>query len=156
MKTFVFQFHTARQAFEVSVDNHKAYDNNNPGWEKVTGSPVLADVAEPAAVQSLLEASQGGRKLNVKVFPGSNKKSFSFTIDSVSRGVSATAVAINWNGKAIDSKTKGSMELVIPSLNEFTLLSIETVQTPEQYIRLQFSDPLLADQDLSGLITLEK
>lgn len=156
MKTFVFQFHTAKQDFEVSVDNHKAYDYNVPGWEKVTGSLVLADVAEPDDVQSLLEASQGGRRLNVKVFPGSTKKNFSFTIDSVNRGVSASVVTINWNGKAIDSKTKGSLELTIPSLNDFKLLSIQTVQTPEQYIRLQFSDYLLADQDLNGLITLEK
>ncbi len=156
MKTFVFQFHTVKQVFEVNVDNHKAYDHNNLAWEKVTGSLIMADAAETEDIQSLLEASQGGKKLSVKITPGSDKKSFTFTIDSVKRGDKESAVDIKWNGKPIDSKSNGTLTVSIPSINDFKLLSIQSVQEPEQYVRLQFSDPLLEDQDLSGLITMDK
>jgi len=156
MKTFVFQFHTAKQAFEVSIDNHKAYNNKSLGLEKVTGTLVTADAADAENVQRMLEANQESRKLNVKVTPSSDKKSFNFTIDSVKRTTVASAVDLKWNGKAINADEKGSVTVPIPSLNEFKLVSIRAVQSPEQYICLQFSDPLLDDQDLSGFISMSK
>ncbi|HOY30863.1 MAG TPA: MG2 domain-containing protein [Bacteroidales bacterium] len=156
MKIFVFQFHTVKQVFEVNVENHKAYNTNDPGWEKISGSLIAADIAQTEDVQQLLEASQGDRKLKINVFPGGDKKTFTYIIDSVKRGDKESLVDIRWNGKPIGSETKGSVTVAIPSVNDFKLLSIQVVQNPEQYIKLQFSDPLLEDQDLNGIITMEK
>ncbi|HNW69361.1 MAG TPA: MG2 domain-containing protein [Bacteroidales bacterium] len=154
MKTFVFQFHTSKQAFEVVVDNHKAYSHSNLSWEKVTGSITTADAAKLEDVQRLLEAMQGDKKLSVKVTAAGDNKTFYYTIDSVKRGDNETIVNIKWNGKSIDSDNKGSVGVKIPSINDFKILSIKAVQTPEQYIKIQFSDPLLEDQDLNGIITM--
>ncbi len=156
MKTFVFQFHTAKQALEVSVDNHKAYNHKNLQWEKITGTLVTADAAEIADVQELLQATQGDKKLKVKVTAGSDKKSFSYTIDSVKRGDKESTVEISYDGKPIESKSKGSVTVDIPSINDFKLLKIQTIQSPEQFIKLQFSDPLYEEQDLTGIITMAK
>ncbi|MEI6124228.1 MAG: MG2 domain-containing protein [Bacteroidota bacterium] len=156
MKTFVFQFHTTKQAFEVNVDNHKAYNNKNLALEKINGTLITADAAETEDVQRMLQAEQESRKLNVKVTANSDKKSFNFSIDSVNRTAKESSVEIKWNGKEIDADTKGSVAVAIPSINDFKLLSIKAVQSPEQYINLQFSDPLLEDQDLTGFINMSK
>lgn len=156
MRTFVFQFHTAKQAYEVVVDNHKAYSHKDLSWEKVTGTLNTADAAKIEDVQRMLEAMQGDRKLKVNVTAGGDNKTFYYTIDSVKRGKSETIVNIKWNGKPIDSDNKGSEGVNIPSIDDFKLLSIKAVQSPEQYIKLQFSDPLLEEQDLNGIITMGK
>ncbi len=156
MKTFVFQFRTVKQAFEVSVENHKAYDNKNLKWEKVTGTLVMADAADIEDVQKLLKAKQGDRDLKIKVTAGAGDKTFNYTIDSVNRTDKKSYVDISWNGKPIDADNKSSLIVTIPSINEFSLLSIKAMQTPDQYIKLQFSDPLLMEQELNGLVTLSK
>ncbi len=156
LKTFMFQFHTIKQVFEVTVDNHKAYNHKDLKWEKVSGTLITADAVAAEDVKQLFVASQGDKKLNVKILPGSDNKTFTFIIDSVSRGDKASVVDLKWDGEKIDSKSNGSLVVDIPSINDFKLLSIQTVQTPEQYVRLQFSDPLLEDQDLNGLISMEK
>lgn len=156
MKTFVFQFRTVKQAFEVSVDNHKAYNNKDLKWEKLSGTIVMADAAEIEDVQKLLAAKQGNRNLKIKVIAGGDKKTFTYTIDSVSRTKDKSYVDISWNGKPIGADNKSSLIETIPSIDDFKLLSVKAIQTPDQYIKLQFSDPLLMDQELSGLINLSK
>lgn len=154
LKTFVFQFHTIKQAFEVSIINHKTYDKNNLKWEKISGSITMADDADIKEVEQLMKAEQNGKKLKIRVQPGSSAKNFLFTIDSVERTESKSYVEISWNGKPIDAENKGTITLTIPSINEFLLLNIKTVHEPEQYINLQFSDPINPEQELNGLVSI--
>ncbi|MCK9611310.1 MAG: MG2 domain-containing protein [Bacteroidales bacterium] len=154
MRTFIFQFRTTKQAFEVKVDNHKAYSNSNLKWEKISGTIITADVASADDVAKLFDVTQGSKKLKVTVMTGSDKKTFTFVIDSVNRDTKASVVKIKWDGKPILADNKGSYDVEIPSINDFNLFSIVASQNPEPVVSLFFSDPLLEEQDLNGLITL--
>ena len=62
---------------------------------------------------------------------------------------------ISWDGRSIGVDKKGNKEITIPSLKNFTLLDTKIYQQPEQYILLNFSDPIKKSQDLTELIRFE-
>jgi hypothetical protein len=54
---------------------------------------------------------------------------------------------------------EGSKTLQIPALGDFKILDVKVIQSPEhpeQYVVLQFSDPVLENQNLSGLISISQ
>ena len=59
---------------------------------------------------------------------------------------------IQWDGKSLGLEQKGEHKLVIPGLADFKVMSVQVQNDGEQYISVYFSDPLLASQDLNGLI----
>lgn len=52
--------------------------------------------------------------------------------------------------------TGETYELTIPSAHEFKLLNGRRIEAPEPYINLEFSAPLSQQQELDGLITIDK
>ncbi len=154
LKTFRFQFRTRKQALELEVDNHKAYDPANLMWEKISGTLRTADVADPAKVQQLITARQDGRKLPVTVFADARRMKFAFTVDSVRRGNTAGVVEISAVGGLIGADETPRTTVEIPAISEFALTGVKVTQSPEQAVDVQFSDPLLLDQTLEGLIQL--
>lgn len=46
-------------------------------------------------------------------------------------------------------------DLEIPALGDFKVIGISVIQSPEQKVIINFSDPLQAEQNLAGLVTIE-
>lgn len=154
LETFVFQFHTAKQAAEMTVENHKAYDKKNLAWEKVTGTVRTADVAGPDLVSKAITARQNGKDLKVTVVASGDRKTFTFQVDSVKRGKEAGSVEITFNGKEIGAESDDTRTVLIPSIDDFILTGVKVFQMPEQHVLLQFSDPIKEDQTLEGIIKI--
>ena len=51
---------------------------------------------------------------------------------------------------------KGEEEIELPALDVFKVVDVRVIQQPEQYLLVRFSDPLAADQNLQGLVTIDK
>src|SRR3546814_9907722 len=64
------------------------------------------------------------------------------------------SVSMDVDGDAIGSEQAENINVNIPSINEFKLVNVRVVQSPTQYVVLQFSDPLKENQNLAGLITI--
>ncbi len=64
-------------------------------------------------------------------------------------------ITISWDGEPIGSDVKDEMKIDIPPLDEFSVVQIRADQTSGLYYSVQFSDPIDADQDLTGLISLK-
>ena len=154
--TFEFQFQTLQQEFEVKLINHKAYKSTDLSKEKLYGSVLTADIADSKLVEKILTATQDGIILPVIWTKTENKQEYSFQVDSIKRGHEKTFVRLEWNGKAIDAKNTGDLNVEILPLGDFRYLGVSVVQSGEQYIVARFSDPLREDQDLTGLIQLGK
>ena len=154
--TFEFQFQTLQQEFEVKLINHKAYKSTDLSKEKLYGSVLTADIADSKLVEKILTATQDGIILPVIWTKTENKQEYSFQVDSIKRGHEKTFVRLEWNGKAIDAKNTGDLNVEILPLGDFRYLGVSVVQSGEQYIDARFSDPLREDQDLTGLIQLGK
>ncbi len=156
LNTFEFQFQTLQQDFEVRVINHKAYKNSDPTREKLYGTVTTANEADIRQIEKILTATQAGKRLPITWAREENNLEFSFQVDSILRGHEKSFVRLEWDGKEIDAKNSGEINVEISPLGDFRYLEATVVQSDEQYLVVRFSHPLLEDQNLSGLIQLGK
>lgn len=151
---FSFQFQTQVLTFDFSLGKVRSIDPKQMNWMTISGLLNTTDVVDNAKLEKVVEASQQGKKLNITWNHDVNGRMHTFLVDSIRRGEEESSVLINWNGDPLDINNKGTEQLRIPSLKEFSLMHFYVVQQPEQYIALQFSDPLQENQELKGLLKL--
>ena len=152
LKTFAFDFKVIEPSFSVEIDGLKAQTSNALDRMKLTGSVHLADAENPDDIEKLLTARYAGKGLNVKWAHDAQTRVSAFTIDSISRSKQPGKLTLQWDGKPIDAKKKGEKELEVPQIGTFKVMDIRPVHEPEQYVLVQFSDPILVAQQLGGLI----
>ena len=150
---FNFSFTVIVQSMEVYIDGMKTIDKKAMIWQRVTGLINTADVAENADVEKILTATEDGRKLKV-IWEHAEENKHRFVIDSVERKEKPMDVIIKWSGNPIGVDVNNSQTFTIPALGDFKVMDIKVVQDPEQYVSVQFSDPLLENQVLDGLISI--
>lgn len=155
LEDFVFDFKTIKQSFDITIDEHKTIDRKTLEWQKAIGKLQLADAEKLKTIKNLMEARQEGNKLSINWIEGDNDKTFYFEIDSIHRKKGASEVTVLYNGEPIDVEKEGNIKFEIPSITDFKFLSAKIVQSPEQYVQLQFSDPLRGNQVLDGLISIK-
>jgi uncharacterized protein YfaS (alpha-2-macroglobulin family) len=152
---FNFSFSIIKQSFDVSVDGLRTPDNHNFVKQNLIGTLTTADIEDPDKVEKLLTATQNGISLSIKWVHNADRMLHSFTVDSVMRGKDSSEVVVAWDGKAIDVDYKGEKRVMVPAVGDFIFMNATAVQKEnEQYIVVEFSDPLLDDQNLQGLISL--
>ncbi|MCX6251998.1 MAG: MG2 domain-containing protein [Bacteroidetes bacterium] len=154
LKTMEFQFQVMQQDCEVKVENHKAYNGSDLGKEKLYGAIITADFANDSAIEKVLTATQNGNRLSIAWNHEGKNRNHYFRVDSVKRGENKSIVTLEWNGKFIDAERIGKLDIEIPALGDFRFLDARVVQANEQYIIAQFSDPLLEDQALAGVVRI--
>lgn len=151
-KKFQFQFKTIEPNFSIITNNLQSYSK---GWQYLEGILQSADVMRIEECESIIKATQNGKDLSVKWHEISNRE-FEFTIDSIQRKIDDSEIEIEWNGKEVGIKeNKGEKSFLIPGQNNFTVLRVNVIQTPEQYLQINFSDPIKKGQNLAGLVNLE-
>ncbi|MBU0487459.1 MAG: hypothetical protein KKA07_03800 [Bacteroidetes bacterium] len=154
LRTFEFQFQTMRQSFDIKVENHKPYNNNDLSREKLMGTMFTADIALNENVEKVLKATQSGRDLPIVWEHDGGRRIHKFRVDSIIRAEEPGEVKLSYNGNPIDVDLSGEIIENIRSINDFAFLSAKAVQLPDQCILLQFSDPIMESQDLNGLISI--
>lgn len=152
---FSFEFKTITQAFDYVIEEQKTIDKKALKLQQIIGYVNTADAANPEKVKTLLKATQNGNKLSVKWTSDVDLLKHTFTIDSIKRTKDASSIKLIWDGDAINVEKEDEMEIVIPAIGDFTLLSSKVIHSPEQYLQLQFSDPLDEQQNLNGLISIK-
>ncbi len=153
-KNFKFSFSTLPLNMSVDIAGMKPYNNRNLQWNKISGTVRLSDKVAREKIEESMSAQQGGKNLSLTWNHLADGKSHNFTIDSVERKNNAEKVNISWNGERAGIKVKGETQFHIPALGEFILMGHKIIQQPDQYILLQFSDPVKSTQSLEGLISL--
>lgn len=155
LKLFRFGFRTIKQSFIVDITGVSAYNNNNLKWNKGTGQLQTSDFIEDERIEKVLTANQEGRLLHIHWVHSPDGRLHTFEIDSILRKEEHSSFSVTWKGSEIDIDNNDSKEITVPSLSDFIITDVSVVQQPEQYIRIRFSDPLMANQYLDGLIALE-
>ncbi len=85
-----------------------------------------------------------------------NRTTHHFSVDGIKRSEVTDSVTVSWDGAPIGVNTQSSKVIEIPALGDFKVVDVKVIQSPEQFAVLQFSDPLLENQDLAGLISLSQ
>jgi alpha-2-macroglobulin len=156
LSAFEFSFQIMPQNFEVSINNVKPYINTELTRQRIEGVLQTADYADDKIVESMLQASQDGKMLKITWMHSGEGKQHSFNVEDVERNESPGSVTLSADGKNLGLTIETKHEVQVPALGDFKLINSKVVQNPNQYVVLQFSDPLKPRQDLRGLITIEE
>lgn len=154
LKKFPFSFQVIPQNYEVTIDNVKPYVKTELKRQKIEGTLFTADVAKSDAVEVMLVAKQESAPLKVSWIHTDGGKQHHFTVEDVERKDTPGTVQLIASGKSIDVDRDYDEKVEIPSLSDFKLVNAKVVQSPNQHVALQFSDPLKDKQNLKGLITI--
>lgn len=152
--TFSFTFKTIKQTIKVQVDGLTAIDKTDLRLQKLTGLLELADEENFVDVEKIITAEQEGNSLDVEWITRESGRTFQFSIKGVSRKENASQIVLQWDGRLIGVDDKGKTTFQVPALNTFAVVSARAVRTEQEYIELQFSDPLKRQQNLEGLISV--
>ena len=154
LKTFVYSFQVIPQNFEVSIENVKPYIKTELKRQRVEGTVVTADVADAAAVEKIMAASQEGKALKVTWTHTAEGKQHPFVIEDVTRKETASIVKLALDGQPLGISQGDTREVEIPALGDFKVMNVRVDQSSSQHVIIQFSDPLNEKQNLDGLVTL--
>jgi hypothetical protein len=153
-RVFEFDFRAKETSFDVVTEGISA-DPNDPKMQRIVGHVRVNEPCAGARVEKMLEAKQGNKALLVSWQHSADGLSHSWTVAGVERSNAQSKVNLHWSGEAIGVDKNLDNEQPVPAWDDFSVLSARAVQVEEQYVLLNFSDPIAAAQDLSGLIRLE-
>ncbi|GAB1856082.1 MG2 domain-containing protein [Flavobacteriaceae bacterium MHTCC 0001] len=150
---YTFQFKTITPSFNVVTNSLQSYSK---AWQYLEGVIKSADIITIEDAKTLIKAEQNGKPLSV-VFNelNGNSKYFEFKIDSINRLIDDSKILVKWNGKSINAENKGENTVTIPGRNHFTIVDTEVIQNPEQFLSINFSDPLKKQQNFDGLVSIQ-
>lgn len=148
---FDFEFQTKEQHLSVELDILKAPQIDNLKEQELVAKIFAADAASEEDLQKTVQAFQNGKALNIEWTLDQQQ----FLVKGIQRGNEPSSVEVKWNGKAINTDDRGTETIEVPALSDFKVTKVEVSHDPEQSIRIQFSDPILQRQDLSGLIAIK-
>jgi len=152
-KKYTFKFKTIQPNFTVNTNNLQSY---NKEWQYIDGVLKSADVLPIETVKTLVSATQKGKKLNIKWQPVlQSTTAYEFKIDSIRRFKNDSEIEINWSGKKQGIDNEGTAKKPIPGISNFTIVDVDVIQTPEQHLAINFSDPLKKQQNFKGLVAIE-
>lgn len=154
-ETFRFQVATYEQKIEMRSTSVEVMDSYNLEWCTISGSFSTTDAADSAGLAKLLTAEYLGKTLPVRIQNGYETNEFQFTVDSLLRGETHQNLILHWDGEALQSKSKGTKTVKIPSVHDFELTNWEVQDESDQIVVLTFSEPISSEQNLAGLIEIE-
>ncbi len=152
--SFEFGFNVRELAYDVTT-NGLSTDPINPRQQRVTGRVRVNESCDAEKIEQMFAAKQGNKALLVSWQHSADGLSHEWTVAGVDRSNAASSVRLAWTGRPIGVEKNVSEEQPVPAFGAFILLSAKAVQVEEQYILLNFSDPISAIQDLSGLVRID-
>jgi alpha-2-macroglobulin len=153
-REFNFVFKTIKQNFDVTINEVKTI-GDKAQYQNIRGEILMADVSDVEIVKQIINPDFAGEFPETEWSSSPDGLVHVFTIDSLPRKNQAYTININWDGKQLGIEKKGKKSVTIPPVGEFKYISSKVIQQPEQYLQLQFTDPINPNQDLKGLVNIE-
>ncbi|WP_109301740.1 alpha-2-macroglobulin [Aquimarina sp. AU474] len=149
---FVFSVKTLKQQFSIITDNLQSYSKD---WQYIDGTLTSSDQLSFETAKQLITATQKGKNVSVKFNESLDKsRQFGFRIDSIQRFEDDSEINVKWSGKSFNITTEGEDVLAIPGKNNFSVISVAVANVDNQYVEINFSDPLKKSQNFNGLVTV--
>ena len=149
---FIFNVKTIKPSFSVKDLGLRSDGSKDKMF--LPGVLETADFENDADVEKLLNVSMDGKTIKITWQHNGNTKTHNFTAEPISRAGSAQSLMIKWDGAPMSMDNKGSKTLEVPAIGDFKVLNIMAMNDADQYASVQFSDPILTSQDLTGLLSI--
>ena len=150
---FSFQFQTIEQNLSIYFDGYELESPTDISKVRVSGTIRTADNCTVSELRESLKALQGETEKELEISQVDLRR-FKFSIAGIERMEESSDVTLLVSGEVFKQKDQTKAELIIPSINDFSVMSAEYVKGAEEMINIYFSDPL-ETQELAGSITLE-
>ncbi|HRG42952.1 MAG TPA: Ig-like domain-containing protein [Saprospiraceae bacterium] len=154
-KKFNFSVKTIRQdaiIVQAGWDTPSAADFRIQTYK---GSILLADSENNIPVEAMLKAEIEGQTLPIVWQHTNNGLNHNFTITDIQRNNRLSKLTIAFNGKPIHIETDTKSEIDVVPVSDFKVHDLYYNNEDDFYFTVNFTDPILATQDLSGLITID-
>jgi alpha-2-macroglobulin len=147
-----FVFQTLVQNFEVKTGGIQFYTKTNLKKVKIEGQLQTADFALFENIKKMVSAKQNGKDLKLTWSKLAANNTYGFVIEDVQRAEDPKSVNIEVSGDPINVSNNKEIEIDIPSLSDYKVVSSQIIRGKENYISVHFSDPLNDNQNLNGLV----
>ncbi|MEA2041024.1 MAG: MG2 domain-containing protein, partial [Bacteroidota bacterium] len=155
LKSFNFKFETIEQELDFEVTEQVTTDLKELKYQQLKGVVSTADIENAESISSILVAKYKRDELNVKWESGIDGLTHFFTIDSIKRTKDDHEIKLKVDGGKIGAAQDISKKINIPGFQNFELINSKVYNEPEQFLELQFSDPIQPNQNLDGLIRIK-
>ncbi|MEL7531407.1 MAG: MG2 domain-containing protein [Bacteroidota bacterium] len=153
LETFNFQFATRTQHLQVEFASMELLNTTD---SKLSGIVRTADFVSDKEMEELLTAELDGDDLDLDWKHNLKSKEHTFIIPTISRSQNEQEIEIRWNARPLGVDEVGRKALTLPPVGTFAPVATYTYDQPEAYIVVEFSEPLDHEQELKGLVSLEK
>ena len=147
-----FQVQVLKQEYELRVSG--LVPGANKGSMTLTGSIRTADTVENKEIEKTLSLVQKEQNLNVQWQHSNDRLNHSFTIEGILRGEKTEKVELHYSAANLGVDKQGVHTIDVPALDQFSVTALRTVQHPDQYVEVSFSEALDRNQNLNGLVRL--
>ncbi|WP_107038016.1 alpha-2-macroglobulin family protein [Brumimicrobium mesophilum] len=154
LKTFKFPFSIVKQAINFEVAGLKSYSNESMDYYQFLGTAITADIISTKTLSENIKITVNGESKKIKWSKQGNEKLYKLVVDSIPRKKTSSEIKVIWNTYPQGDKDEQSIKHEVPALGDFKVIGTTVIQYPEQYVLLRFSDPLLTNQNLKGLVEI--
>ncbi len=156
LRDFSFTFFVAERETKMQVTSVRV-DPADIKYMRVEGflmfsEPLEADRVDP----KLLHCDLQGRAAHTAIEPTEDPTRFRFTLTRLKRDEKETRVHVSFNAEKLNFAAPEPQLIAVPGIHEFKLLAAERHDAAQPYIGLEFSAPLSAEQELDGLISIDR
>lgn len=153
---FAFSFVVAKRETQLRIASVRV-DPNDMRYMRAEGSITFSEPVEASRVDAaLLHCDVHGNPARFTVEATDDPTLFRFVLSQLRRPEAETRVHVCFDAAKLDFDVPEPQMIVVPGVEEFKLLSAERHEASQPYIELEFSAPLAVDQELEGLISIDR
>jgi uncharacterized protein YfaS (alpha-2-macroglobulin family) len=148
---FEFSFRVEEHAFRVSTEPVEILPDNTT---TVRGLLTFDRAMPLETVKKMITARLEKADAAVTVDARDGAREFAFTVKDVARTGENRQLLVSIDGAAGKIDRRETLSVSIPAKDRFKLFEYEIDSSPEDALRLVFSDPVSESQDLKSMITI--
>jgi uncharacterized protein YfaS (alpha-2-macroglobulin family) len=153
-KSFTFTINTIIPTFYYQLDGLSLYNKTTANMYYLTGTVTASDFIPAEKVKKLLTVKPAKGNLAVKWEHDYAENRHFFRIDSIQAGSDRYDIKFLWDGNIIGYKFDYEETVTVPAEDEFGLIDVQVVNSPEQYIQCTFTEPIDEKQRLVNFFSL--
>jgi uncharacterized protein YfaS (alpha-2-macroglobulin family) len=106
-------------------------------------------------LKKCIEANYNGKEAEVVLESAEAMNTYHLHIKGIERTKNKGLVEVKWDASEIGGNSKGAVAFDVPELGVFSVISSNVTQSPQQSVRIDFSDFLNGNQDFAGLVEID-
>ncbi len=155
LSVFPLQFQVIKQSFEIDPPVLEAVDPMAMSYQRLTATVRTADIDAVEQIEKIVAVTVNGQSAKIKWEHSVDQRTHNLVVDSIQRLEKEGVVEVAWDGRPIGVKLDGKVSYKVAALGDFRVATISGIDQEEsQYVSIVFTDPLMVNQNLEGLVTI--